>query len=83
MAVNMGVRQATILCQRAVNACTSSRVIDDGVIGAKTLSAINACNPEALMGHLREASAGFYRHIASVRPEAAQYLRGWLARAEA
>ena len=82
MAVNMGVRQATLLCQRAVNACTAARLIEDGVVGAKTLSAINACNPEALLVHLREASAGFYRHIASIKPEAAQYLRGWLARAE-
>lgn len=83
MAINMGVRQATILCQRAVNACLADRLIEDGVMGAKTLSAINVCNPQELLVHLREASAGFYRHIASVRPEAAQYLRGWLARAEA
>jgi lysozyme family protein len=83
MAVNMGVRQATILCQRALNACTAIRLIEDGVVGQKTLSAINGCNPQVLLVHLREASAGFYRHIASVRPEAAQYLRGWLARAEA
>jgi lysozyme family protein len=83
MAVNMGVRQAAILCQRAVNACFADHVIEDGVIGAKTISAINATNSPALLAHLREASAGFYRHIAAVRPEAAQYLRGWLERAEA
>ena len=83
MAVNMGVRQAAVLCQRAASAVLAIRVVEDGVVGAKTIAAINRCEPQSLVDHLRGASAGFYRHIANVRPGAAQYLRGWLVRAEA
>jgi lysozyme family protein len=82
MAVNMGMRQAAVLCQRAVNAVIATRIVEDGAIGGRTILAINSCEPQSLIDHLREASAGFYRHIANVRPDAAQYLRGWLARAQ-
>lgn len=81
MAVNMGVRQAAVLCQRAASVVLAISLMEDGLIGAKTMSAINASSPPALLAHLRDASAAFYRHIAAVRPEAAPYLRGWLARA--
>ncbi|MBV9075655.1 MAG: hypothetical protein JOZ10_18685 [Acidobacteria bacterium] len=77
MAVNMGVRQAIVLAQRAV------AVIDDGMVGAQTLEALNTWEPQRLLERLRAASAAFYEHLAEVRPEAQQYLRGWLARARA
>ena len=83
MAVNMGVRQAIVLCQRALNAGAKIRLAEDGVIGQHTLSAINECVAEELLRHLRDACAAFYRHVAAVRPEAQVYLRGWLARARA
>jgi lysozyme family protein len=82
MAVNMGVRQAVVLCQRAVNA-DSGLLVEDGVFGPRTLRAMNQCEPEELLQHLREACAAFYQHLAAVRPEAQMYLRGWLARARA
>lgn len=83
MAVNMGVRQAVILCQRAVNALGASRLAEDGVFGPRTLDVANRADPAALLAQLREASTGFYLHLAAVRPEAQEYLRGWLARARA
>lgn len=86
MAVNMGVRQATMLCQRALNSIPHLHVGEDGVCGKETLSAINstAANHSALlMQHLRDASASFYQHLAAVRPEEQPYLRGWLNRAKA
>jgi lysozyme family protein len=82
MAVNMGVRQAVVLCQRAVNA-NAGLLVEDGVFGQRTLKAMNQCQPEGLLQHLREACAAFYKHLAAVRPEAQMYLRGWLARARA
>ena len=82
MAVNMGVRQTIVLCQRALNAM-GSQLRDDGVCGARTLAAINAANAALLSAYLREACEGFYQHVVSVRPEAQQYLRGWLIRARA
>ncbi|HEX4716152.1 MAG TPA: glycosyl hydrolase 108 family protein [Ktedonobacteraceae bacterium] len=83
MAVNMGVRQAVVLCQRAVNASDRMHLVEDGVVGQRTLNAISQCEPEELLQHLREACAAFYQHLAAVRPEAQMYLHGWLARARA
>lgn len=83
MAVNMGVRQATVLCQRALNACAAFQLAEDGVPGSRTMAAINRCDAALLLFRLREMCARFYRHLAAVRPELQEYLRGWLARARA
>jgi lysozyme family protein len=83
MAVNMGVRQAIVLCQRAVNSIMECPIAEDGIVGSQTLANINAADPSLLLAHLREACGTFYQHLAAVRPEAQQYLRGWMARARA
>lgn len=91
MAVNMGVRQAGVLAQRAANgllhdmpaAAGPGRLMEDGVIGAKTLGAINTLDPAIYVQALRDLSAALYRHIASVNPAQAVNLSGWLRRAEA
>ena len=83
MAVNMGVRQAVALCQRAVNAIAESRIREDGIAGRETLTATNAADAALLLAHLREVCGNFYQHLVAVRPEAQRYLRGWLARANA
>ena len=82
MAVNMGVRQAIVLCQRALNAI-GFQLHDDGLCGSRTVTAINLADVALLSLHLRECCAVFYQHLAAVRPEAQQYLHGWLARARA
>jgi lysozyme family protein len=83
MAVNMGVRQAIVLCQRALNECAALQLAEDGVLGSRTMAAINRCDPLVLLIHLREMCAAFYQHLAAVRPEMQEYLRGWLTRARA
>jgi lysozyme family protein len=85
MSVNMGVRQASIYAQRAMNALVAvdARVAEDGVIGPKTLAAINAADPISYYQLLREFSAAYYRHVAAVNPAQAVNLAGWLKRAEA
>lgn len=83
MAVNMGVRQAVVLCQRAVNAGVPVQLVEDGILGEQTLAAVNRCDSETLLVHLRDGCAAFYQHVAAVRPEAQRYLRGWLTRARA
>jgi lysozyme family protein len=77
MGVNMGVRQAAVYAQRA------ARVTEDGVIGAKTLSALNSADPIAFYQLLCELSAAHYRHVAAVNPAQAVNLAGWMKRAEA
>jgi lysozyme family protein len=98
MAVNMGVHQAAVLAQRAANGLlhgafpvaqslplggTVNRLTEDGVIGAKTLAALNSLDPVRTLQALRDLSADFYRHVASINPAQAGNLEGWLRRAEA
>ena len=83
MAVNMGVRQAIVLCQRALNGCSAFQVAEDGLLGSRTMAAINRCDAAALLIHLREMCAAFYQQLAAMRPEMRAYLNGWLSRARA
>jgi len=83
MAVNMGVRQAIVLCQRALNASSTFQLEEDGVLGEQTLAAINQCDSALLLIHLRELCEEFYQQLAAKRPTTQQYLRGWLSRARA
>jgi lysozyme family protein len=84
MAVNMGVRQASIYAQQAMNAlvAVNARVAEDGVIGPRTLAAINAAAPIAYYQLLCQFSAAYYRHLVAVNPALAVNLVGWLKRAE-
>jgi lysozyme family protein len=85
MGVNMGMLQAAVYAQRAANALTAgdARVAEDGVIGSRTLAAINAADAMAYYQLLCELSAAYYRHVAAVNPAQAVNLAGWLKRAEA
>ena len=87
MAVNMGARQAVVLCQRAINAISegplTNRLTEDGAMGPATLVAINQCRPQVLLHTLRGLCAAFYLHVATVKTSEARYLDGWLARARA
>jgi lysozyme family protein len=60
-----------------------SRLVEDGVIGPRTLAAINSLDPKPYIKILRELSAEFYRHVASINPAYAVNLAGWMRRAEA
>jgi lysozyme family protein len=82
MGVNMGVHQAAVYAQRAVNS-QGRQLTEDGKIGPKTLAAINAIDPQTFYGLLCQFSAWHYRHIATNNPAQAVNLQGWLKRAEA
>lgn len=61
----------------------ADRLAEDGVLGPRTVAAINRLDPQGLLQVLRELSAGYYRHVASVNPAQAVNLPGWLRRAAA
>jgi len=82
LAVNMGAPQAHLLVQRALKAC-DFLVVDDGILGPKSIAAINQCEPGALLAAIRSQAAGFYRLIAAKHPHYDRYLKGWLRRAYA
>lgn len=80
LAVNMGAVQAHKLLQRALRGCWFGAE-EDGQLGPKTLSSVNAADARALLPALRSEAAGFYRTLAATKPSLAQFLPGWLNRA--
>ena len=78
--VNTGLRQAAKIIQRACRACGRA-VDDDGVIGGKTMEAINLCEPVRLLVGMKSEQAGFYRILVAEKPNMAVFLHGFLNRA--
>lgn len=52
----------------------------DGIVGGKTLAALNAQDPRALFDHIHRARARFIDQVIAGRPTSAQYRAGWLRR---
>jgi Putative secretion activating protein len=76
LAVNMGAKQAHKCLQRALRSTCNVILLEDGILGEKTFSAVNNANPNELLSALRSEAAGFYRSLNKPR-----YLTGWLNRA--
>lgn len=76
LAVNMGATQAHKLAQRAVRAATGRVLVEDGILGSKSIAAINSANPDILLAALRSEAACYYRSLNQPR-----FLNGWLNRA--
>ena len=80
MAVNDGVRQATHLCQNALEQLDHPGLHSE-TVGPLTVSAINAIDPQKLLITLRGVSIAFYNHVAAnVGATEAEYV-SWLRRA--
>lgn len=77
MAVNMGHDRAHRIAQEAAGAKP------DGVLGPKSIAAINAVDADALCRRIRDIRAQFYRDLAARKPALAVFLKGWLKRAAA
>jgi lysozyme family protein len=80
LAVNMGIPQANKLIQRALRAA-GAQVIEDGIVGAITLKAINEADPTDLLAALKSEAAGYYRLLANINPSQQAFITGWLNRA--
>lgn len=52
----------------------------DGIVGEKTLAALNAQDPRALFDHIHRARARFIDQVIAGRPTSARYRAGWLRR---
>jgi lysozyme family protein len=78
ISVNMGAKNANICLQRAVRAASDNSVvlIEDGVIGIKTLTAVNNYGDIYLYGALKSEIAGMYRSF-----KQPANINGWLNRA--
>lgn len=59
------------------------KVKADGIVGEKTIAAINNANPEILFSLLKASRMSYLNMIAEKRPQNKKYLRGWRRRVEA
>lgn len=80
ISINTGITQANKLIQRALRAA-GKMVVEDGIIGAITLKAINEADPTDLLAALKSEAAGYYRLIAQANPSQQKFITGWLNRA--
>lgn len=82
MSVHHGLHQAVKIAQRAC--CSAQKlkdyVKDDGIMGGKTLQAINQAS-FMLIPPLLSERAGFMRQLVAVDSKLAVFLDGWLCRA--
>jgi len=80
LAVNMGPAAAHRLLQEAL-VFLGHQLAVDGILGPKTLAAVNAEAPPRLLQVLRWKAAERYFSLAERRPENRAFLFGWLRRA--
>lgn len=58
-------------------------VVSDGIVGAKTIAALNAAYPERLFEAIKADRARFIDEICKARPKNEKYRRGWMNRINA
>jgi len=75
-AVNAGTGRSVKTLQSAIG------VLADGVIGPRTMAAINDANPKELINKFSDARADFYQGIVARKPDQARFIKGWLNRVE-
>lgn len=59
------------------------RVDVDGVVGPKTIAAVNKCDPETLFKRLKTERLEFLKRICKSRPQNKKFLKGWQNRVNA
>jgi len=70
-----GIKKAQIVANKF-----GANLIIDGIIGNKTLEAINAIDPEAFLKEYHEMQRTFYKNLAARDSSQEGFLKGWLNR---
>lgn len=71
-AVNCGAKQASKFIQRA-----SLGAVDDGNIGSKSITAINANTPKLILERFFKNWSDYYDQIVAKNPAQAKFINGW------
>lgn len=79
LSVNLGIRSAVIVLQRALRS-VGKNVQEDGLMGSETLLATSNSDPRCLLAAIKSEAAGYYRQIAAKNPSQQKFLKGWLNR---
>ena len=75
MAVNLGAPRAHRMLQMILH------LPQDGILGPKSFSEVNALSPSVIVVKLQDVQANFYRSLVAANPARAEFLNGWLSRA--
>jgi lysozyme family protein len=75
ISVNVGSSRAKRLLQESVRAVNNIELVQDGVLGPKSLYCINNVNAEALLSAFKMNCASYYKSLNQPR-----FLTGWLNR---
>lgn len=81
-AVNRGPIPSVTALQRVLNTLTGAELPLDGIIGLKTISALNAADEDTVADALQDAAREAYRNIVIRNPPQNVFLKGWLARVD-
>lgn len=81
--INMGSLPAHKCLQRALRASNGIQLEIDGILGPKTLEAVNKTSPDRLLPALKQAAASYYEAIIMKNPKMSKYRNTWLRRAYA
>lgn len=80
-AVVEGSAKAVELLQASLETCGHPDVVEDGVMGSKTVMAINATNPSELLDIWIVCEMAWFNSIAAKNPSQAKFVSGWNNRA--
>lgn len=82
LGVNIGSRTANVFLQRSANYCLGQHLLKvDGVVGKKTIEAVNSCHSDTLMNMLCQEACIYYSALCAKNPDLKVFLKGWLIRA--
>ena len=71
-AVNAGTGRSVKTLQQAIGC------VADGVIGPKTMAAINGANAKDIIAKFSDARTDFYQGIVARKPDQVRFIKGWL-----
>ena len=72
-----GIKKSQIVANKF-----GANLVIDGIIGNKTLEAINAIDPKMFLKEYHELQRAFYKNLASKDSTQEDFLKGWLNRVE-
>ena len=72
-----GIKKAQIIANRF-----GANLVIDGIVGKKTLEAINAIDPKMFLNEYHEMQRTFYKNLAARDSSQEGFLKGWLNRIE-
>ena len=72
-----GIKKAQIVANKF-----GANLVIDGIVGKKTLEAINAIDPKMFLNEYHEMQRTFYKNLAARDSSQEVFLKGWLNRVE-